>query len=473
MSDLGTNFDFTYDASGNVVGINGQPFQATTDTTATSAPSTDGATPTSPPPPPTPPPPPPVGNVDQYGNITTSGAGGTPATNNIVDTVSGQATGNTTLTPNTTVKPKDQVVDPNTELLKDLQKQVTELASKQKAPIDFKPQEAVTAGSNFSQQQAQATANAQYDPSLIGNDVPQAVAAHGAVTSDMTVAGQLSRLMDFGSDDMPFWAVGARRVAEDAMAARGLGASSIAGAAITQAIMEAGIPIATADAQTYTDIAKLNLTNDQQTALENVRARQTAMLSDQAAQNAARQFNATSRTQTAQFFSNLIAETDRFNVSQRNAMSQFNATQQVSIGLEGWKLDAAIDQFNAQQQNAMQQFYTQNQLAIDQSNAAWRRSVNTANTQNENEAQRINATNLLGITNTAMNNLWQMFRDQASWVQQASENEADRAANMAIAAFNRDVQLQLQRIDNKQQNKNTLYRTAGQFAINILSSMFD
>ena len=53
------------------------------------------------------------------------------------------------------------------------------------------------------------------------------------------------------------------------MQSRGLGASSMASAAMTQAIMEAGIPIAASDAKSYSQIQLTNLNNQQQATLQN------------------------------------------------------------------------------------------------------------------------------------------------------------------------------------------------------------
>ena len=58
------------------------------------------------------------------------------------------------------------------------------------------------------------------------------------------------------------------RQANAAMAARGLGASSIAGQAIIQEVMEAAIPIAQADAQTVASFEAQNLSNRQQRAMQ-------------------------------------------------------------------------------------------------------------------------------------------------------------------------------------------------------------
>ena len=53
------------------------------------------------------------------------------------------------------------------------------------------------------------------------------------------------------------------------MQQRGLGASTMAGAAFVQAVQESAIPIAAADAQKYATIQLQNLSNKQQTALQN------------------------------------------------------------------------------------------------------------------------------------------------------------------------------------------------------------
>ena len=93
-------------------------------------------------------------------------------------------------------------------------------------------------------------------------------AATATPTLQATVQGQLSSLMqDFEGGQTPSWAAGAMRRAEDVLAARGLGASTIAGQAIIQAAMESALPIAQADARTFAAFEDKNLTNRQQTAM--------------------------------------------------------------------------------------------------------------------------------------------------------------------------------------------------------------
>ena len=74
------------------------------------------------------------------------------------------------------------------------------------------------------------------------------------------------------------------------------------------------------------------------------------MLSDQAAQNAAVQFNVTSQNQIDQFFANLAQDINKFNASathlnsltlKANAMQQFAATmtnQREQFNAIGWQL---------------------------------------------------------------------------------------------------------------------------------------
>jgi hypothetical protein len=63
----------------------------------------------------------------------------------------------------------------------------------------------------------------------------------------------MSELMDSIQEGKPPppWASGAVRKVSSIMQSRGIGASSMAASAMTQAVMEAGISIANADAQSY------------------------------------------------------------------------------------------------------------------------------------------------------------------------------------------------------------------------------
>lgn len=128
----------------------------------------------------------------------------------------------------------------------------------------------------------------------------------GEVDAKATVQGQLADLMKSFDDGTPAWAAGAIRAANQAMAARGMGASSMAGAAILQAAMESAIPIAQQDAQTFAQMGITNLNNKTQVALQNAAAQQGVELKNfDARQQAALQNSANSFALQAQNLSNM------------------------------------------------------------------------------------------------------------------------------------------------------------------------
>ena len=371
------------------------------------------------------------------------------------------------------------------------------------------------------------------DAAIASAFTAQVQAATATPTQQATVQGQLDGLMQqFQGGATPPWAAGAMRAATAAMAARGLGASSLAGQAIVQAAMESAIPIAQADAQVQAqfegqnlsnrqaramlaaqqraqfmgqefdqafqsrvqnsarigDIANMNFTAEQQVQLENSRATNTmnlnnlsnsqamvmaeasalaqldsqnlnnrqqsavqnaqsflqtdmanlsnrqqtdlfkaqqrvqSLFTDQAATNAAAQFNATSKNQTDQFFQNLGTQVSQFNASQTNAQAQFNAGQ-----------SNATSRFNSELNNQRDQFNAQNQLVIAQSNAQWRRQVATSDTAAVNRANELNANAILDISKTAYNNLWNYYGDTMEWAWTSAESQLDRISAMAIA----------------------------------------
>jgi len=162
------------------------------------------------------------------------------------------------------------------------------------------------------------------------------------------------------------------------------------------------------------------LSNEQQTELFKSQQVINSMLTDQAAVNASRQFNAQSENQANQFYDNLNSTINMFNSEQRNAQERFNSGQ----------VNAA-NQFNAEMKNQREQFNAQNQLVVDQSNAQWRREIATADTAAINRANELNAINTLDISNTAYNNMWQLYGDQMEWAWTSAENQQDRLNELA------------------------------------------
>jgi len=362
------------------------------------------------------------------------------------------------------------------------------------------------------------------------------------------VQDEMADLMqDFQGGNTPVWAAGAMRAANAAMAARGLSASSMAGMAITQAAMEAALPIAQMDANNkqemalmkaeqrakfmgmefdqnfqskvinaarISEIANMNFSAEQTIALENARmaqtvdlanlnnrqakvmadaatmtqidmanlnnrqqanvqnaqaflamdmqnldnaqqmtmfkARETAnsILSDTAAENASRQFNAASQNQTDQFFANLGAQVNQFNAEQQNAIRRFNAGE-----------TNALAQFNAAQENAREQFNAQNHLVIAQANAQWAQNITTAANAAANQANRDAALAANNLTTTAYNNAIQRERDLLAWAWQSGENQADRDNALAKA-----------KIEATGEGGNLLENAAGDFVSELVSA---
>ena len=357
-------------------------------------------------------------------------------------------------------------------------------------------------------------------------------AATGAPSSDATVQGQLTGLMEqFEGSQPPAWAAGAMRQAAARMAARGLSASSMAGQAIVQAAMESALPIAVQDAQTsaaferqnlsnkqqaamfaaekraqflnleftqdfqakvqnaarISEIANMNFSAEQQIALENARLAQSvdlanlsaanakimadaaamsqvdlanlnnrqqaqvqnaksflqmdmanlsneqqtamfkmqsitqALLSDQAAQNAAAQFNASSENQTNQFFASLQNQVSMFNTEQQNAIARFNAGE-----------ENALNRFNAEMRNQRDMFNAQNSLVIEQANTAWAQKVATAETAAINERNMEAARVANGFTSLGMNTVLQEARDIMSFAWDTANNDAERATRILL-----------------------------------------
>ena len=376
----------------------------------------------------------------------------------------------------------------------------------------------------------------------------QIEAATATPSEKATVQGQLASLTaDFDASNPPAWAAGTLRAVQAQMAARGLGASSVAGQAMIQGALESALPIAQADAQVQAqfetqnlsnrqqramlaaqqraqfigqefdqafqarvqnsarigDIANMNFTAEQNIALENSRAVNTmnlnnlsnrqamvmaeasalanldmsnlnnrqqsavqnaqsflqmdmanlsnsqqsqmfkaqqrvqSMFTDQAAQNAAKQFNATSQNQVDQFFAQLGQQANQFNATQYNAQEQFNAGQ-----------TNTVERFNAELNNARDIFNAQNQQVIAQSNAAWRRQIASADTAAINRANELNAQSILGISNQAYNNLWQYYGDTMEWAWTSAENERSRVIDLAKAQLMADSNADVAKMKN-------------------------
>jgi len=278
---------------------------------------------------------------------------------------------------------------------------------------------------------------------------------------------QLEQLYSgFEGGNIPAWASGAARNASNIMARRGLGASSMAAAAIAQSIQETATPIAQADAQSYATIqlqnlnnrqqatlanaatyaamdrANLdarttaavtnaqsflaidtaNLTNRQQAAIFNAEAHNQFLLSDQAAENVMEQLNTKNQVEIDRFFSQLGVQIDEANKTRLAAIRQFNAEQETTVSIFNTKTSDQRERFNAEMIGQ-----------IEAANTQWRRTITTINNANQQSVNQFAASSQLTYDLTEYQQLWQKYRDDAARIFTTSENQLDRAANLAIA----------------------------------------
>ncbi len=212
------------------------------------------------------------------------------------------------------------------------------------------------------------------------------------------------------------------------------------------------------NAQSFLQMDMANLSNRQQAEMFGAQQQIQSLFTDQAAENASRQFNATSQNQVDQFFANLAQQANQFNATQMNAQSQFNAGQANTI-----------ERFNAEINNQRDQFNAQNQLVIAQANANWRRQLATADTAAINRANELNAQNILGLSNQAYNNLWQYYGDTMEWAWTSAENERSRVIELAKAQLQADSAANIQDMKNDYASSSAFGGLIGKF---VTGSMF-
>jgi len=211
---------------------------------------------------------------------------------------------------------------------------------------------------------------------------------------------------------------------------------------------DANTKLAIQNAKSFLSVDLANLNAEQQVNILRAQQDQQRMLTNQASQNAAAQFNATSTNQTEQFMANLSAQMNQFNAAQTNAISEFNATQAnaaaardagrtAEVNRLNSQLATQIDQFNANQDFARNQWNAQNAAAVEASNIQWRRQTNTANTAAQNAVNLQNAQNAFNLSSQAQAFIWQELRDQADFDFRYAENQKQRISallNTALAA---------------------------------------
>jgi len=324
------------------------------------------------------------------------------------------------------------------------------------------------------------------------------VQAAEATPSDMaTVQGQMAQLLQqFDAKEPPAWAAGAMRKATATLAARGLGASSMAGQAIVQAAMESALPIAMQDAQTrasfeaqnlsnrqqvamfaaqqranflgmefdqefqtrvqnaakIADIANMNFSADVQIALENSRnaqsvdlanlsAKNAKILSDAAAMTQVDLTNLNSRQQAAVQNAAAFLQMNMANLSNEQQTLMFNSQSRIQALLTDAAAENASLQFNATSQMQVDQFNKSLAAQIDQFNTAQSNAIAQFNAGEANALEKFNAEIKNARDVFEAQNALVIAQSNAKWRQEITtlETQQQHQANMEAARAANDV----------------------------------
>ena len=285
-----------------------------------------------------------------------------------------------------------------------------------------------------------------------------------------TLQGQMDKLSEQftdseGNPTIPTWAAGVSREVSRVAAFKGM-TGTAATAAMSQAIMEASIPIAQQDAQFFQtltqqnldnrqqmtvnkanvlskmELANLdsrmnaavtnsknfmqmdlaNLDNEQQAEVINTQSRVQSILEESKAENSARLFGAEAQNDFTKFYDQLNTQIQQFNATQQNEMSRFN-TGEIND----------TRQFNSQIENQREQFYKEMQFNVDTANAKWRQSIETTNTEMDFRAAATDVQNMFSLSTESLNRVWDRADASMDYAWKSSENEADRQNRIAIA----------------------------------------
>jgi len=317
-----------------------------------------------------------------------------------------------------------------------------------------------------------------------GVDQSKVMAAFGeGEIKAASVQDELTGLMQqFEGGDTPAWAAGSMRAAMATLAARGLGASSMAGQAVIQAAMEAALPIAQIDASNkqqmalfkgeqrakflqiefdqafqakvmnaakISEIANMNFTAEQQIALENSKAantmalqnlsnEQALVMAEAAALSQLDTQNLNNRQQAAVQNAQNFLQIDMANLANEQATALFKQQSLINSILSDQAAANAAAQFNATSENQTNQFFSNLAASVNQFNAAQMNAMKQFNADEvnsllefnasmQNQREMFNAQNYLVVAQA--NAQW---RQNLATINTAAANESNMAYTQAV-----------------------------------------
>lgn len=298
----------------------------------------------------------------------------------------------------------------------------------QVSAVSMKPEETVLSGVQAAQGTAtkvvaptdrkletgELVTGSAVDMARVEDTLAKAKAAEGTVTEEMTTQGQLNKLLtDFDAKAPPPWASASIRAVTAQLAARGLGASSLAGQAVIQATLEAGLPIAQADAKVFENMGLVNLSNRQATAILVAEQRAAFLKQDFDDNFKAKVLNASkisdianknfdAATTIALENARIVSSMDIANLSARNAVVLAKAAQMANlettnlnnrqlVAVENSKAFLAMDLKNLDNKQQTNLFKAKEVADSIVSDTAQANAIKATNATNALEAEKINA----------------------------------------------------------------------------------
>lgn len=329
----------------------------------------------------------------------------------------------------------------------------------------------------YNQQNAVGKALANYAAQDMSNIIDTGTAA-GKLLADQlgqgnyldskaTLKGQLDILQNefvdqnTGEPKIPSWAASTARNVSKIAAFKGM-TGTAATAAMSQALLEASIPIAQADSQFFQTLTMQNLSNKQQSVINtantlakfeqtnvdnrmaaaiqnsksflemdmknldneqqerviNNQARVQSILEDSKQENAKRLFVADSQNDMDKFYDQLNTQINQYNSSQNLDAQKFNSTLA----------------------DSREKFYKEMQFNIDVSNAKWRQTVQLQEDQQAHEANTTDVKNMFDMQTNQLNQLWDRSDATLDYIWKGSESEKDRKQRLMEAAILADAQ---------------------------------
>lgn len=165
-----------------------------------------------------------------------------------------------------------------------------------------------------------------------------------------------------------------------------------------------------------------NMDNKMQAEVINKSAAVTAFLQDVGEENVARRFLAQSQNEKDMFYDDMIVRISKINADAKNAALLTNVTEQNRISIN-----------NSNLESAREQFYQTQQYNIDLATAQWRQEVATTNTKLQFEAAATDVRNNFDLSIESLNQIWDRADSILDYAWKSSESVLDRDNRIAMA----------------------------------------